>query len=204
MWQQVLDLKLSSTEYFNFVLTNLASEDTEDTVKHEIGQASSLISFFLPIDKQSKSREQFFETLLQIASKQTTSNNIKEKIIEQIDKFIDSENHNQLVVQWLERGQAFIQDGQQTVLMNLTLGQKRNLLKGICGQPSVQHTAKINLMTQILGDSLTDENVQARIFCLSAMPDAQSKQEAWNKIQNIGQTTKLSQKEMEQVIFGFS
>jgi len=36
MWQQVLDLKLSSTEYFNFVLTNLASEDTEDTVKHEM------------------------------------------------------------------------------------------------------------------------------------------------------------------------
>lgn len=57
MWQQVLDLKLSSTEYFNFVLANLASEDTEDTVKNEMGQASSLISFFLPIDKQSKSRE---------------------------------------------------------------------------------------------------------------------------------------------------
>lgn len=37
MWQQVLDLKLSSTEYFNFVLANLASEDTEDTVKNEMG-----------------------------------------------------------------------------------------------------------------------------------------------------------------------
>lgn len=59
-------------------------------------------------------------------------------------------------------------------------------------------------MEQILGDSLTDESVQARIFCLSAMPDAKSKQEAWNKIQNVGQTTKLSQKEMEQVIYGFS
>jgi len=44
----------------------------------------------------------------------------------------------------------------------------------------------MNLMNSVLGDSLTDENVQTRIFCLSAMPDANSKMEAWNKLQNIG------------------
>jgi len=33
MWQQVLDYKLSSTDYFNFLLQNLPSEETEDTVK---------------------------------------------------------------------------------------------------------------------------------------------------------------------------
>lgn len=82
MWQQVLDLKLTSTDYFNFVITNLASEETEDTLKNEVRQTSSIISYFLPIDKQSKARDQFFDTLLQIASKPSTSHNIKEKIIE--------------------------------------------------------------------------------------------------------------------------
>ena len=82
MWQQVLDYKLSSTEFFNFLLKNLPNEETEDTVKYQISNAGSLISFFLPVDKQSKSREQFFEALLQIIGKPTTSQNIKEKIIE--------------------------------------------------------------------------------------------------------------------------
>lgn len=43
--------------------------------------------------------------------------------------------------------------------MNLTIAQKRNLLKGICGQSSVQQLAKINLMQQILGEDLSDESV---------------------------------------------
>ena len=34
------------------------------------------------------------------------------------------------------------------------------------------------------------------------MPDPESKKDAWNKIQNAEQA-KMSQKEMEQVIFGF-
>lgn len=36
------------------------------------------------------------------------------------------------------------------------------------------------------------------------MPDEQSKQEAWNKIQGTDKSAKLSQKETECVIFGFN
>jgi hypothetical protein len=122
MWQQVLDYKLSSTDYFNFLLANLPSEETEDTVKLQVRQAIHLISSFLPLDKQSKSREQFFDSLLQIAAKPSTSENIKAKIIEDIDKFLETENQSQLVVRWLERGQAFVQDGQESPVMTLTLG----------------------------------------------------------------------------------
>jgi len=50
MWQQVLDLKLSSTEFFNFLLTNLPKESTEGTVKDQMRNAGSLIAYFLPID----------------------------------------------------------------------------------------------------------------------------------------------------------
>jgi aminopeptidase N len=57
MWQQVLDLKLSSTEFFNFLLTNLPREGNEGTLRDQMRTAGSLISFFLPIDLQSKSRE---------------------------------------------------------------------------------------------------------------------------------------------------
>jgi hypothetical protein len=60
--------------------------------------------------------------LLQIASKPTTSQNIKEKIIEDMDEFLTTEMQSQLVTQWLERGVAFNQDAQQTPIMNLTLG----------------------------------------------------------------------------------
>lgn len=50
-----------------------------------------LINYFLPIDKQQKSREQFFDAMVAIAQKPTTSANIKEKIIEDLDSFIQSE-----------------------------------------------------------------------------------------------------------------
>lgn len=50
--------------------------------------ARGLISYFLPLDKVPQSREKFFDALLLIASKNTTSMNIKEKIIENIDNFL--------------------------------------------------------------------------------------------------------------------
>jgi aminopeptidase N len=88
MWQQVLDFKLSASDFFNFLSQNLPNEQTEDTVKDQIKNARGLISFFLPLDKVDSSREKFFDALLQIASKNTTSPNIKEKIIEDLDVFI--------------------------------------------------------------------------------------------------------------------
>jgi hypothetical protein len=59
-------------------------------------------------------------------------------------------------------------------------------------------------MQQVLGEDQSDETVQTRIYCLAAMPDPQSKLDAWKKIQNIDQEAKLSKKEMEQVIMGFN
>lgn len=119
-----------------------------------------------------------------------------------MNKFFETENHSQLMVRWLERGQAFIQDGDETVITNLTMSNKRNILKGLCSMSSVQQVAKLSLMQQILGDDKSDEAVQTRIYCLAAMPDPESKKDAWNKLQNADQA-KMSQKEMEQVIFGF-
>lgn len=70
--------------------------------------ARGLINYFLPVDKVPESREKFFNALLVIASKNTTSLNIKEKIIENLDNFLQTEQQNQITVQWLERGQAFM------------------------------------------------------------------------------------------------
>lgn len=91
MWQQVLDQKLSAVDFYNFLLQNLPNETTEDTVKEQMKNARGLISYFLPLDKVPQSREKMFDALLGIASKNTTSLNIKEKILENIDNFIQSE-----------------------------------------------------------------------------------------------------------------
>lgn len=45
--------------------------------------------------------------------------------------------------------------------------------------------------------------METRIYCLAAMPDPESKKQAWQKIQNK-ESSKLSQKEMEEVILGFA
>jgi hypothetical protein len=58
-------------------------------------------------------------------------------------------------------------------------------------------------MQQILGDDQSDESIEVRIFCLAAMPDPESKKKAWDQIQR-GDQAKLSQKEMESTIFGFT
>lgn len=184
MWQQVLDQKLSAVDFYNFLLQNLPNETTEDTVKEQMKNARGLISYFLPLDKVPQSREKMFDALLGIASKNTTSLNIKEKILENLDNFIQSEQQTQLAIQWLEKNQAFMTDAQSTPIMSLTLSQKRNLLKGICGKSIVQPTAKMSLLQQVLGDDKSDESIQTHIYCIAAMPDPESKKEAWNKIWN--------------------
>lgn len=162
-------------DFYNFLLQNLPNEPTEDSVKDQMKNARGLINYFLPVDKVPESREKFFNALLGIAAKNTTSLNIKEKIIEGIDNFFQTEQQNQLAVQWLEKGQAFVQDAQQTPIMALTLSQKRNILKGVCGQSSIQQDAKLSLLQQVLGDDKSDESVGTHMHCLAAMPDPESK-----------------------------
>jgi hypothetical protein len=86
--------------------------------------------------------------------------------------------------------------------MALTLSQKRNLLKGICGQSSIQQDAKLSLLQQVLGDDKSDESVGTHMHCLAAFPDPESKKQAWDKIMSNKQS-KLSQHELEEVIAGF-
>jgi len=69
MWQQVLDFKLSASDFFNFLLQNLPNETTEDSIKDQIHNTRGLINYFLPIEQQTKSREQFFDALMAIVSK---------------------------------------------------------------------------------------------------------------------------------------
>jgi hypothetical protein len=109
-----------------------------------------------------------------------------------------------MVINWLEKGQAFFMvDGKESPIMNLTIGQKRNLLKGLCSLSTVQQDAKMSLLQQTIGDDKSDESMDTRIFCLAAMPDAESKKQAWIKIHNK-EGNKMSQKEVEQLIMGFS
>lgn len=100
-----------------------------------------------------------------------------------------------MIVQWLEKGQAFMQDAQHTPIMNLTKSQKRNLLKGISGKSYLRQEAKMSLIQQVLGDDKSDEAQQTRIFCLASLPDAESKKQAWVQIQDPNR--KISRKETE-------
>jgi len=79
---------MSAMDFYNFLLQNLPHESTEDSVKDQMRNARGLINYFLPVDKVPESREKFFNALLVIASKNTTSLNIKEKIIENLDNFL--------------------------------------------------------------------------------------------------------------------
>lgn len=66
---------------------------------------------------------------------------------------------------------------------------------------TVSQDIKLNLLHQVLGDDKSDESTQTRIYCLAALPDAGSKQEAWNKI--VQKNSQMSAKEVEQVIQAF-
>jgi len=105
-----------------------------------------LINFFIPLESVKESREKFFNTLHQIASAPKTSQNIKEKMIEDMYLFLESEQQTHMLVQWLEKGQAFAQDAPNTAIMNLTLSQKRNLLKGVFSKSTIRQEAKLVLI----------------------------------------------------------
>jgi len=110
LWQQVLDFKLSATDFYHFLLTNLPNETVEDSVKDQMRNARGLINFFLPLDKVKESKEKFFDVLLGIASKPGTSSNIQEKVVENMDLFVATPQQSQLVLQWLEKGYVFRSD----------------------------------------------------------------------------------------------
>ena len=69
LWLHVIDGKMSSLQYFQFVVNNLAQESVEQNITTTLGNLEELCSYYLPLDKVAQCQKQLFEKLLLIMSK---------------------------------------------------------------------------------------------------------------------------------------
>lgn len=84
----MLDYKLSSVEYYEFVLKNLPDETVESHINELMMNSIALVDHFLPVSRSKEAKTELFNLFLKTAANEKTSSNIKEKLIQNIYKFI--------------------------------------------------------------------------------------------------------------------
>jgi hypothetical protein len=52
MWHQVVDYKISSLQYFDFVIQNLPKESADSSLTDALFRTKSLIQLYVPIEKK--------------------------------------------------------------------------------------------------------------------------------------------------------
>lgn len=74
--------------------------------------------------------------------------------------------------------------------MKLDSQQKRDLISGIFPMKDIDRKRKFGLLEKSLGKDKTDMSMKTRMYCKTALPDAEEKKQAWAELFN--KNSKLS------------
>ena len=114
-----MDKKMSSVQFFNFVIKQLPYETVEQIISVALMNLNALLSFYIPQEHVLEKRSQMFEMLVGLLAKEGISETTKGPLVDNIFGFITSTPHVKLAIEWLKTGKIFMEGAPDKVLFTM-------------------------------------------------------------------------------------
>lgn len=178
LWNQlfyhVMDNKMSSVKYFNFIISQLPNEQSQNVVMDVLKSLQTDIDLFLPVGKVKAARKVQFDTLMQMALKEKDTE-MKDILTHHLFGAMQLDEHIQLGRQWLEKGYVFAQGEPDKKVATLNDLDKQSLMLSICKSAALSLSERNALVEQYFGKDLSDGAIENSYQCKSSYPDATMK-----------------------------
>lgn len=173
----VMDKKMSSVKYIEFVGKNLPTESVEQIISTGLLNLSSSISNYIPQDTIKDNQKVLFNTLVLLLKKDNGMP--KDPIVDALFGFISNDEHLKLCLEWMSNSEIKV-DG----VSLFTLNKKHNysILSRLFKSRSYTYDQKMEHMTKVMADDNTDIAVNTRAKCMAGLPDAALKAKTWAEI----------------------
>lgn len=175
-WLMVMDRKMSSLKYVEFVQKQLPHENIDIIIDVALMNLRVLIANYIPVEEVAEKKNVMFGTLLTLMTKEGVP---KDSIVDQLFGFLSSEDNLRMAVEWLKQCKITL-DGQD--IFNLLPKHKHTILRVIFKSRIFDLETKMALLEETLGDDKSDLASNCRTSCLAGLPDPEVKARIWSEI----------------------
>ncbi|CDW89925.1 aminopeptidase n [Stylonychia lemnae] len=188
LWLLVVDRKISSMQYFHFVVEQLQYESVDQIIQVALMNLTSLISLYLPTSEVLGKKRIMFETLKHLLQRSDIEPSTRVPIVDNLFGFASSPDHIKVCLDWLEIGAITSESGEE--IFKLAQKHKQSIVKLVFPDPSFDLEFKNALLEKTLGDDKSDIAVNVRETCNASLPDTENKRKVWDSL--IDHTTQDS------------
>lgn len=178
----VMDRKMSSLKYIEFVRKNLPLESVEQILSVGLMNLSTLISNYIPQELVKENQKILFETLVLLLNREDDSTLPKDPIVDSLFSFVSNDDHLKLCLGWMEASEISV-DGK--VLFKLQKKHKYSILSRLFKSRGFSYDFKMDLLMKVTGDDNSDIAINTRARCMAGLPDAAMKAKVWAEITDI-------------------
>ena len=102
-----MDRKMSSIQYFDFVIKQIPYESVDQIIQVALINLSALVSYYIPPQHVFEKKKIMFETLLNLLANESIEQTTKIPIVDNLFGFLSDIEHLKLAQLWLESGAVF-------------------------------------------------------------------------------------------------
>ena len=194
-WMLVMDKKMTSLKYIEFVEKQLPTETVEQILSVCLANLKGLIAYYVPLELVAEKKDVLFNTLVTLLSKEGVN---KDAIVDQLFGFLSSKENIQAALGWLETGKITVGDAQ---LFDITKSHKHTILKMLFRSKDFSTTDKMELLEMTLGDEKSDLGDRTRATCMASLPDPAVKATIWDELTDPANTESKKMKEAKMAGF---
>lgn len=181
LWLHVMDKKLSSIQYFQFILKAMPKETVEQTLSSILMNLGALINYYMPTDMIKPSKEKMFSTLLGILET-VDSDVVKGTIVDSLFQFASSKEHLDLIQAWNKAGFVHSAGSPDTKIFEIKKSHKISIVKCVYKSADYGDDHKKALMEEVLVDDKSDLATQTRLTCEAMTNDPVLKEKIWQEL----------------------
>jgi aminopeptidase N len=182
------DAKISCTEYLDIVVKFLDKETDEEILNITVRNISGLITYYLPQRCYAHYADEMFKLVETILANNISNKEIVLTMLEVIILFAHSEEHMQLLKEWLIHG-PYVRGKENSKVeippQLLIQDHRFNIVTLLHRSKNIASDEKVILLeAEVTRDNNSDRSIRARCRCKAALPNPDIKAELWNKFVN--------------------
>jgi len=93
LWLLVMDRKMSSLQYFDFVVKQIPYESVDQIIQVALMNLTSLVSFYIPTQFVVEKRKIMFDVLLKLLGNDAIDSQTKIPIVDNLFGFLSDKDH---------------------------------------------------------------------------------------------------------------
>jgi hypothetical protein len=202
LWLLVMDRKMSSLQYFDFVVKQIPYETVDQIIQAALMNLSSLVSFYIPTEFVVEKRKIMFDVLLNLLCNEAIDPQTKIPIVDNLFGFVSDKDHLKVAQEWMIEGNIFVQkEGQRKEVFKLGQKHKYSILKKVFEEPSIPAQEKQDILKVVIGEDKSDIATNTIETCQALIPTAENKAQVWESICDPNSTESLYKRQAKMAGF---